>query len=193
MPFGILSLCTDGYPQTRDDYVEKMHNTGIYIRAAQYQTFLDLFEADGELGWLREAEVPAPSILDQVSGPGVVGLMIEFIDGAEPVRSLAPAALAEAVRRLAPDVDLQIVPEARRALEEDEVPVGAVVVFEERVIGRGHNLTNSLHDATAHAEMIAITQAAASLESWRLLDCALYVTLEIFTSCTPCARSTRPV
>ncbi len=52
MPFGILSLCTDGYPQTRDDYVEKMHNTGIYIRAAQYRTFLDLYQAgDKNIGF----------------------------------------------------------------------------------------------------------------------------------------------
>lgn len=48
MPFGILSLCTDGYPQTRDDYCEKMFNTGIYIRAAQYRTFVDLYTAGDE-------------------------------------------------------------------------------------------------------------------------------------------------
>ena len=53
MPFGILSLCTDGYPQTRDDYLEKMHNAGIGIRAAQYETFLELFEAgDANVGFV---------------------------------------------------------------------------------------------------------------------------------------------
>ena len=53
MPFGILSLCTDGYPQTRDDYLEKMYNTGIHIRAAQYETFLDLYKAgDANIGFV---------------------------------------------------------------------------------------------------------------------------------------------
>lgn len=74
--------------------------------------------------------------------------------------------------------------EARRALEEDEVPVGAVVVHEGRVIGRAHNQRERLKDPTAHAEMIAITQAAAALEGWRLADCTLYVTLE---PCLMCA------
>jgi tRNA(adenine34) deaminase len=75
--------------------------------------------------------------------------------------------------------------EAATAADEDEVPVGAVVVsFERGVIGRGHNQREALHDPTAHAEMIAITQAAASLGSWRLEGCALYVTLE---PCPMCA------
>ena len=53
MPFGILSLCTDGYPQTRENYVEKMFNAGIYIRAAQYKTFLDLYKAgDQNVGFV---------------------------------------------------------------------------------------------------------------------------------------------
>jgi tRNA(adenine34) deaminase len=71
--------------------------------------------------------------------------------------------------------------EARLAEAKDEVPIGCVVVHNGAVIGRGHNQTESLQDPTAHAEMIAITAAAASLGSRRLLDCTLYVTLE------PCA------
>ena len=74
--------------------------------------------------------------------------------------------------------------EARRALDEGEVPVGAVVVWEGQVVGRGHNQVEQLQDATAHAEMIAITQAASALKSWRLADCILYVTLE---PCPMCA------
>ena len=74
--------------------------------------------------------------------------------------------------------------EARTALEEDEVPVGVVIVHEERVIAQAHNQREQLRDPTAHAEMIAITQAAASLGSWRLEGCTLYVTLE---PCPMCA------
>ncbi|MDA0254547.1 MAG: tRNA adenosine(34) deaminase TadA [Planctomycetota bacterium] len=74
--------------------------------------------------------------------------------------------------------------EAQQAAAEDEVPVGAIVVAGGRVIGSGHNQREQLADPTAHAEMIAITQAAASLGSWRLEDCTLYVTLE---PCPMCA------
>src|ERR1700719_354222 len=75
--------------------------------------------------------------------------------------------------------------EADIAATEDEVPVGAVIVsFKRGVIGRAHNQREQLHDPTAHAEMIAITQAAAALGSWRLEGCALYVTLE---PCPMCA------
>ena len=74
--------------------------------------------------------------------------------------------------------------EARAAAEEDEVPVGAVVVHQGQVIGSAHNQRESLRDPTAHAEMIAITQAAAAIGSWRLEGCALYVTLE---PCPMCA------
>lgn len=73
---------------------------------------------------------------------------------------------------------------ARQAFEEGEVPIGAVVVHHDRVIGEGYNQRETLNDPTAHAEMIAITQAAQSLESWRLLDCTMYVTLE---PCPMCA------
>jgi tRNA(adenine34) deaminase len=75
--------------------------------------------------------------------------------------------------------------EAEQAAAEDEVPVGAVVVsFERGVIGQAHNQREALKDPTAHAEMIAITQAAGALGSWRLENCALYVTLE---PCPMCA------
>ena len=75
--------------------------------------------------------------------------------------------------------------EAESAAAEDEVPIGAVIVsLEKGVIGRAHNQREQLHDPTAHAEMIAITQAAAALGNWRLENCALYVTLE---PCPMCA------
>ena len=75
--------------------------------------------------------------------------------------------------------------EADLAAAEDEVPVGAVIVsLEQGVIARAHNQREQLHDPTAHAEMIAITQAAQALGSWRLEECCLYVTLE---PCPMCA------
>lgn len=75
--------------------------------------------------------------------------------------------------------------EAGLAYDEDEVPVGAIIVsLREGVIAQAHNQREQLHDPTAHAEMIAITQAANALQSWRLEDCALYVTLE---PCPMCA------
>lgn len=74
--------------------------------------------------------------------------------------------------------------EAHKALEKDEIPIGAVVVSNGRVIGRGHNLTETLHDVTAHAEMQAITAAAEYLGGKYLDRCALYVTVE---PCVMCA------
>jgi tRNA(adenine34) deaminase len=74
--------------------------------------------------------------------------------------------------------------EAEQAIRENEVPVGAIIVYEGRVIARSHNQREQLHDPTAHAEMIAITQAAESRQSWRLDACTLYVTLE---PCPMCA------
>ena len=74
--------------------------------------------------------------------------------------------------------------EAQQALREDEVPIGAAIIHSGRVIARAHNQREQLHDPTAHAEMIAITQAAESLQSWRLDGCTLYVTLE---PCPMCA------
>lgn len=79
---------------------------------------------------------------------------------------------------------LRALAEARRAMDEDEVPVGAIIVHRERIIAAAHNQREQLNDPTAHAEMIAITQAAGALGSWRLTDCTLYVTLE---PCPMCA------
>ncbi len=78
----------------------------------------------------------------------------------------------------------QALREAERAEEEDEVPIGCVVVLGGRVIGRGHNRTAALQDPTAHAEMIALTAAAATVESWRLEGAEVYVTLEPCVMCT---------
>jgi tRNA(adenine34) deaminase len=74
--------------------------------------------------------------------------------------------------------------EAEQALKRKEVPVGAVIVHQGRIIGKGYNQIESLEDPTAHAEMIAITAAATGLGSRRLEDCTLYVTLE---PCAMCA------
>ncbi len=73
--------------------------------------------------------------------------------------------------------------EAEAALDEDEVPVGAVIVQGERVIASAHNQREQLADPTAHAEMIAITQAAQALADWRLEGCTLYVSLEPCIMC----------
>lgn len=78
----------------------------------------------------------------------------------------------------------QALREAEFAFEEDEVPVGAVIVFENRIIGRAHNQREQLNDPTAHAEILALTQASAELESWRLNGTTMYVTLE---PCPMCA------
>jgi len=74
--------------------------------------------------------------------------------------------------------------EARKAAAADEVPIGAVIVCKGRVVGRGHNLTETLNDVTAHAEMQAITAAAETLGGKYLKDCTLYVTVE---PCLMCA------
>lgn len=74
--------------------------------------------------------------------------------------------------------------EARAAFDEGEIPVGAIIVCRDRVIARTHNLTETLHDVTAHAEMQAITAAAEVMGGKYLTDCTLYVTLE---PCVMCA------
>ncbi len=73
--------------------------------------------------------------------------------------------------------------EAAAAQRLGEVPIGAVVVQDGRIVGRGHNLRETSNDPTTHAEMLAIRQAAGVLDSWRLLDCTLYVTLEPCVMC----------
>ena len=74
--------------------------------------------------------------------------------------------------------------EAKKAEAEGEVPVGAVIVLGEEIVGRAHNQRELLHDPTAHAEMIALTQAAEHLENWRLSGARMFVTLE---PCAMCA------
>lgn len=78
----------------------------------------------------------------------------------------------------------QALQEARKAAEAGEVPVGAVVVCRDRIIARAHNLTETLNDVTAHAEMQAITAAANALGGKYLTDCTLYVTVEPCVMCT---------
>ena len=74
--------------------------------------------------------------------------------------------------------------QAKRAEAIDEVPVGAVVVYEGRIIARGHNLRETKGDPTAHAELLAVVKAAKKVGNWRLIGCTLYVTLE---PCPMCA------
>ena len=74
--------------------------------------------------------------------------------------------------------------EAQRAFDEDEIPVGAIIVCQDKIISRAHNLTEMLHDVTAHAEMQAITSGANMLGGKYLKDCTLYVTVE---PCVMCA------
>ena len=78
----------------------------------------------------------------------------------------------------------QAIAEAKKAFEKDEVPVGAIIVYDNKVIAKAHNQREMLLDPTAHAEMIAITQASAYLQNWRLSDTTVYITLE---PCAMCA------
>jgi tRNA(adenine34) deaminase len=96
------------------------------------------------------------------------------------------SARAETVRGVSTSVNDEVfmdlaLAEARAAAERGEVPVGAVVVRDGEVIGRGRNLREASQDPTAHAEMLALRAASRTLRSWRLVGCAIYVTLE------PCA------
>lgn len=79
---------------------------------------------------------------------------------------------------------LEAIAEAKKAEAIGEVPIGAVIVRDNAIIGRGHNLRETRHDPTAHAEMVAIREACETIGAWRLLDCTLYVTLE---PCPMCA------
>jgi tRNA(adenine34) deaminase len=81
--------------------------------------------------------------------------------------------------------------EAEKALEDNEVPVGAVVVHKNKIIGRGYNQVEKLNDATAHAEMIALTAASSFIGSWRLNECEIYVTLEPCIMCTGAMLASR--
>ena len=73
--------------------------------------------------------------------------------------------------------------EAEKALKIDEVPIGAIIINKDKIIGRGFNQVESLNDATAHAEIIAITSAANTLKNWRLNGCSIYVTKEPCVMC----------
>jgi len=79
---------------------------------------------------------------------------------------------------------MQAIKEAKKALEDDEIPIGAIVVVNERIIARGHNMTEKLNDPTAHAEMIALTSAFNLLGSKYLPDATLYVTIEPCLMCS---------
>ena len=81
----------------------------------------------------------------------------------------------------------QALAEAYKAFDEDEVPVGAVIVYKDQIIARAHNQIKTLKDPTAHAEMIAITQAADYLKNERLNECDLYVTIEPCSMCVGAA------
>ena len=81
--------------------------------------------------------------------------------------------------------------QAQKAREAGEVPVGAVVVLAGKIIGRAHNQVELLKDATAHAEMLALTQAEAAVGDWRLTDCDLYVTKEPCAMCAGALVHTR--
>lgn len=81
--------------------------------------------------------------------------------------------------------------EAENALTEDDVPVGAVIVYKNKIIGRGYNQVEKLKDASAHAEMIALTAASNYLGNWRLNECDIYVTLEPCIMCTGALLNSR--
>jgi tRNA(adenine34) deaminase len=85
----------------------------------------------------------------------------------------------------------QALSEAQAAFDKDEVPVGAVVVFEGRVVGRGHNAKEVSADPTAHAEMLALRQAALALGRWRLSGCTVFATLEPCPMCMGAMWSAR--
>lgn len=86
----------------------------------------------------------------------------------------------------------QALKEAQKAFDEDEIPVGAIVVCENRIIGKGYNQTERLNDVTAHAEMLAITAATNFLNGKFLEDCTLYVTLEPCVMCAGAIFWARP-
>jgi tRNA(adenine34) deaminase len=85
----------------------------------------------------------------------------------------------------------EAIKEARKASAFGEVPVGAVIIHDGRIIARAHNQVERLKDATAHAEILAITQASSFLSDWRLKACSLFVTVEPCTMCTGAIKLSR--
>lgn len=81
--------------------------------------------------------------------------------------------------------------EAKKAFEDDEIPIGAIIVCKGRIVGRGHNLTEQLNDVTAHAEMQAFTAASQTLGGKYLKECTLYVTIEPCVMCAGAAYWTQ--
>ena len=79
---------------------------------------------------------------------------------------------------------MQALKEAKKAFEEGEIPIGAVVVLNDKIIARGHNMTERLNDPTAHAEMIALTSAFSTLGGKYLTDAAIYITIEPCLMCS---------
>ncbi len=82
------------------------------------------------------------------------------------------------------DYMLEALKEAKKSYDLDEVPVGAVIVYQDRIIARAHNLKETKQDATGHAELLVIQKACKKLQNWHLDDCTMYVTLE---PCLMCA------
>lgn len=87
-------------------------------------------------------------------------------------------------------MDLAIV-EAEKAMKEDEVPVGCVIVYQDEVIASAYNKKESMQDATKHAELIAISLASNKLNNWRLEDCDIYITLEPCPMCASAIKQAR--
>lgn len=100
-----------------------------------------------------------------------------------PISSPAPFPFAITPTNSAEKWMLEALKEAWKAYLEDEVPIGAVLVYEERIIARGHNQVELLRDATAHAEMLCLTAGSSFFENWRLADTTLYCTIEPCSMC----------
>lgn len=108
--------------------------------------------------------------------------MVDFIKDNNEMPAIDPASILTAQNDSR--FMIEAIKEADAAAQEDEVPIGAVIVHSGKIIARAHNQRETLNDPTAHAEIIALTQAAEYLNSWRLCGCTMYVTLE---PCPMCA------
>lgn len=148
---------------------------------------------DGRREWMvEETRKRRPAAADLISGPPVAPAIALAAPGTAPGETPVPPAAAADRPAGEPVIDLhsdahfmaEALREARRAAAAVEVPVGAVITHAGRVIARAHNQVELLKDATAHAEMLALTQAQAALGDWRLNACTLYVTKE---PCPMCA------